>query len=190
MPYTLEEKYALIRASLLKATSKDPITIAKSIMKKDFIDPNGPEHHLLDGGSFLAAYHNAGGKIDLPKALDALASRSVKMPGAMCGYWGVCGSVTSVGSALSVIHGTGPLSSDDYYKDQMEFTSSVIEKMSRIGGPRCCKRNAFLSLSTAVEFVKRKYGVEMSLPKKIVCEFSAKNPQCLKERCPFNPSHR
>lgn len=77
----------------------------------------------------------------------------------MCGYWGVCGSVTSIGAALSIINKTTPLTSNEYYKDDMEFTSLVIDKMSKIGGPRCCKRNAFLSLSSGVEFVKNKYKI-------------------------------
>lgn len=182
--YTMQDKYSLIKEALLKETSKNPIVIVKNVMKKDFINIHGPEHHLLDGGAFLIAFKNAGGVFDLEGALDKLASRSIQMPGAMCGYWGVCGSVTSVGAALSVIHETGPLSDDDHYKEHMDYTSSVITKMSAIGGPRCCKRNAFLSISSAAQFVKEHYGVEMELDN-IECEFSPRNAQCIKERCPF-----
>ena len=107
------------------------------------------------------------------------------MPGAMCGYWGVCGSVASLGACLSILHHTGPLSDDIYYQDHMEFTSRVIHKMSDIGGPRCCKRNAFLSISEACLFVNEKYGVELSVSP-ISCEFSSFNQQCIKNRCPFH----
>ena len=130
-------------------------------MEKDFINIHGPEHHFLDGAAFLAAYRNAGGELNLEVCLDELANRTITMPGAMCGYWGICGSVASVGAALSVIHGTSPLSTDGYYKDNMEYTSSVINRMAEIGGARCCKRNAFLALSYAVAFVKDKYGIPM-----------------------------
>jgi hypothetical protein len=181
----MNEKYALIRKELKKATSKNPIEIAIGVMGKDFISIHGPEHHFLDGGTFLAAYRNAGGKIDLEASLNMLAERSINMPGAMCGYWGVCGSVTSVGAALSIIHDSGPLSDDQFYKDHMEYTASVLSAMSKIGGPRCCKRNAFLSLSMAVRFVKEKYGFQMEL-RPIVCHFSNLNQQCIKERCPFH----
>ena len=102
----------------------------------------------------------------------------------MCGYWGVCGSTASLGAALSIIHQTGPLSDDEFYRDNMEYTSSVIQEMSEIGGPRCCKRNAFLSILAAVEFVKRKYGVNLE-SNEVKCEFSSFNSQCLKKRCPF-----
>lgn len=184
MSYCLEEKYILIKELILKEVSNNPIKIAKSIMHKDFINIHGPEHHYLDGAAFLVAYKNAGGFIDIDPALDELANRTIKMPGAMCGQWGICGSTASVGAALSIIHKTGPLSSDDFYKDHMEYTSAVICAMSKIGGPRCCKRNAFLSLSYGIKLVKEKYGVKMEV-EDIICEFSSFNQQCIKCRCPF-----
>ena len=153
-------------------------------MHKDYINIHGPENHFLDGAAFLVAYHNAGGQLDLNTALAELRERSIKMPGAMCGLWGVCGSTTSIGAALSIIHGTGPLSSDDFYKQHMKYTASCIEKMSEIGGPRCCKRNAFLSIETAIKFVQDYYGIQMESDA-ITCEFTNWNKQCIKNRCPF-----
>lgn len=102
----------------------------------------------------------------------------------MCGHWGVCGSVASIGAALSILHQVGPLSIDKYYSDDMEFTSSVIKKMSEIGGPRCCKRNAFLSISFGVDFVKEKYGIILE-KSHINCSYSHLNGQCKKENCPY-----
>ena len=85
---------------------------------------------------------------------------------------------------LSIIHKTGPLANDDFYKHHMEYTSSAISAMSKIGGPRCCKRNAFLSLSYAVNFVKAKYGINMEIGD-VKCEFTRFNQQCIKDKCPF-----
>ena len=185
MEYTLLEKYELIKKDILAQSSKNPIEIVKSIMHKDYINMHGPEHHFLDGAAFMVAYKNAGGDIDLESALQALMDRTIKMPGAMCGHWGVCGSVSSLGATLSIIHDVGPLTNDEYYKDDMEYTSLVLRKMSKIGGPRCCKRNAYISLSTAIDFVKDKYNIEMD-SEKIECEFSSINAQCIGSRCPFN----
>lgn len=184
MAYTLEEKYNCIKKLILRETSANPVKIVKSIMHSDFINIHGPEHHFLDGAAFLVSYKNAGGNVDLDYALNELAERTVKMPGAMCGQWGICGSVAAVGAALSVIHETGPLSDNDFYKEHMEYTSSVISAMSKIGGPRCCKRNAFLSLSLAADFVKARYGVDMQT-ENTECEFNSFNRQCIKSRCPF-----
>lgn len=134
------EKYDLIRQAVIENKSTDPVEIAKSVMKKDFVSIHGPEHHFLDSAAFIVAYKNAGGDINVPACLDELAKRAALMPGAMCGYWGVCGAAASVGAALSIIHGTGPLSSDEFYKDNMRYTSSVLSEMSKTGGARCCKR--------------------------------------------------
>lgn len=185
MTYTLEDKYNLIKEEIKKETSKNPITIVKKIMHKDFINIHGPEHHFLDGAAFLVAYKNAGGDIDIDESLNELGKRTIIMPGAMCGHWGICGSTASLGAALAIIHKTGPLSDNEFYSDNMEYTSSVINKTSKIGGPRCCKRNAFLSIINAVEFVNKKYGVEMDVSN-VKCEFSSFNQQCIKERCPFH----
>lgn len=178
------EKYDLIRQAVIENKSTDPVEIAKSVMKKDFVSIHGPEHHFLDGAAFIVAYKNAGGDINVPACLDELAKRAEQMPGAMCGYWGVCGAAASVGAALSIIHGTDPLSSDEFYKDNMRYTSSVLSEMSKTGGARCCKRHAFTSLLLGAKFVKEKYGIDMQV-KPFSCEFSEFNKQCKKQDCPY-----
>lgn len=184
MEMTLQDKFDLIKRDLVDQKSKDPIAIIKEMMRKDYINIHGPEHHFLDGAAFAVAMKNAGGKFCLDEVFNELEKRAAKMPGAMCAYWGVCGSTASVAAVLSIIHKTGPLSTDEYYKDNMEFTSAVLSEMSKIGGARCCKRNAFLSLAYGVKFVKEKYGIEMDTGD-IVCEFSQQNKQCLGIKCPF-----
>ena len=186
MQSEIEKKYSKIKDLALMSVSTDPIDIANSIMNEKFINIHGPEHHYIDGASFLAAYRNSGGDIDLSLALDKLAQRTLLMPGAMCGYWGVCGSVTSLGAALSIISGTSPLSNTSDYADNMEYTSSTLRKMSEIGGPRCCKRNAYLSLLSAVDFLNSKYSIQMKRPSKLVCTFSSLNRDCIGSRCPFH----
>lgn len=184
MEITIQDKFNLIKRDIVDYTSKNPVTIVKEMMCKDYINIHGPEHHFLDGAAFATAMKNAGGNFSLDEVLNELENRAAKMPGAMCAYWGICGSTASVAAVLSIIHKTSPLSTDDYYKDNMAFTSAVLSKMSKIGGARCCKRNAFLSISYGVKFVKEKYGIEMETDD-IICEFSKKNKQCLGNKCPF-----
>lgn len=184
MQYTMEEKFALIREAVLKSDSRDPVKIARSVMGEDFVALHGPEHHFLDGGALLTAYRNAGGELDLESALETLKERTLKMPGAMCGQWGVCGAAAAMGAALAVLHGTGPLTANEYYADNLALTSRILMKMAELGGPRCCKRNAFLSLSTAAEFVRERYGLPLETGE-IVCSYSPRNAQCLGNKCPF-----
>ncbi len=184
MAYEMEEIYKKIANDIVKEASKNPVKIAKSIMQKDYIRIHGPEHHFLDGCAFIVAFKKAGGKINLYEALELLSSRTIRMPAGMCGGWGVCGAVTGVGSALSVINKLCEITSGDMYGENMEHTSRAVYEMSKIGGPRCCKRNAYITLTNGARFVKEKYNVQMEV-EDIVCEFSHLNTQCIKERCPF-----
>ncbi len=181
----MQERYAKIKAALIEEKGVDPIRILKNIASKDFVSLHGPEHHFLDGGALLAALHNAGMDFDLPLLLDRLSERSTKMPGAMCGHWGVCGSVASIGAVFALLEGTGPLSKDEAYSDHLSFTSNCLARMAKIGGPRCCKRNAFLVLEEAVAHVKSRFGIDLKIEEPIVCHYSPKNPDCKKRACPF-----
>lgn len=185
METTLTQKIERIKELCLTMEGTNPVEIAKNLMKDPLIAIHGPEHHILDGAAFLTAMHNAGAAFDLAAALDEMEKRGRQMPGATCGLWGVCGSAASVGAALAILHQTGPLSDNEYYKDNLRLTSRALTKMAEIGGPRCCKRNAFLSLQTAAELVKETYGIELEM-NEIHCEFSARNQQCIGSRCPFS----
>lgn len=181
---TIAEKAEVIIRDIKKETSISPIQIFKNIAKNDYISIHGPEHHILDGASLLVAYKNAGGNINLDEALEKLMSEGLRMPGAMCGLWGVCGAITSMGAALAIIDGTGPLSTDGSWGNHMEFTSSSIAELGKINEPRCCKRDAMISFKNAIEYVNKYYGVTLE-QERMKCEYSHMNEQCIKERCPF-----
>ena len=180
----MEERSKKIIEACLKESSKNPIEIFYNIAQMDFVRLHGPEHHILDGAAILTAFYNAGGEIDLQNSLTELMKRGLQMPGATCGMWGVCGAVSSMGAALSIIDGTGPLSADDSWGKHMEFTSKALGSLAQVGGPRCCKRDAFLSFQKAIEHINENYNVQME-SSRIECYFSDKNEQCIKEKCPF-----
>ncbi len=180
----MEEKAKKILETCMQEKSKNPVEIFMKIAEKDFIRMHGPEHHVLDGAALLTAFYNAGGNIDLAISLEELMNRGLKMPGATCGMWGVCGAVSSMGAALSIIDGTSPLSTDASWGKHMEFTSAALGRLAAVGGPRCCKRDAFLAFKTAIGFINENYGVKLD-EAAIECVHSPKNEQCIKERCPF-----
>ena len=178
------ERTQNILEACLQETSTNPIIIFQHIANKSFIRIHGPEHHILDGAALLTAYYNAGGNINLTSSLQELANRGLNMPGAICGNWGVCGAVTSLGAALSIIDQTGPLTTNISWGKHMEFTSKALYRLSQIGGPRCCKRDAFLSFQEAIIHINTNYDVVLE-SSNIHCTYSTQNNQCLKEKCPF-----
>ena len=59
-----------IAALCLLETSKNPVEILLNLSKSLDCPVHNPVHHILVGSALLTAYKNAGGDIDLEKALD------------------------------------------------------------------------------------------------------------------------
>lgn len=180
----LTEKAEWIINDIKNEKGKNPFQIFKKIAQKEYISMHGPEHHVLDGASILVAYKNAGGDIDLDNSLDQLMTQGLRMPGAICGLWGICGAITSIGAALSIIDGTGPLSADGTWGEHMKYTANAARELGEINGPRCCKRDAGIAFKNAIVYINTHYQVELEQDDS-KCDFSELNLQCIKERCPF-----
>lgn len=168
--------------------SRNPIEIATKMMHNSYIHLHGNEHHVLVGAALLAAYHNAGGTIDLEKSLLEIEKRGKQVPGGVCGFWGACGAAISTGIFISIITGSTPLKNKEWGLSNL-MTSESLKNIGQIGGPRCCKRNSFIAIQSAVEFCADNLGIQMELPEKIICTFNQLNDQCIEIRCPFFSSY-
>ena len=175
-----------ILAFCLASGSKDPIAILESMMAMPFCHMHGPEHHVMVGAALLTAYANAGGRLDLPKALAEMMNRGKGVPGGTCGFWGACGAGLSAGMFVSIVSGSTPLTRESFALSH-RMTAAALEKIAEIGGPRCCKRDSYLSILTAVDFVRERLGVEMERTE-VVCSRCSQNRQYIGARCPFSPA--
>ena len=171
----------------LAETSKNPIEIIKKMMAQPFCHMHGPEHHIMVGAALLTAYKNAGGEIELEPALVEVMNRGRSVPGGACGFWGACGAGISAGIFVSIITKSTPLAVEPWGLSNL-MTSKALEKIGSIGGPRCCKRDSFLSILTAVDFVSEHFRIAMEKPE-VVCGHSAQNNQCIGKRCPFSKAN-
>lgn len=169
----------------LTEKSSDPIEIIRKMMAMPQCHMHGPEHHIMVGCALLAAYANAGGKIDLPAALNEMIGRGSKVPGGACGFWGACGAAISTGMFLSIITGSTPLMNEAWGHSNL-MTSRSLQKLGEIGGPRCCKRNSYMSILTAIEYTEEITGIRMDRPA-VICTHMGSNAQCIGRRCPFHP---
>ena len=168
----------------MKETSKNPIAIIEKMMAMPFCHMHGPEHHVMVGSALLTAYKNAGGDIDLQNALIEMMNRGKSVPGGACGFWGACGAGISSGMFISIISKSTPLANEPFALSH-KMTAKSLGQIGEIGGPRCCKRDSFLSILVAVDFVKDHFGIEMEKTE-VMCRFSAQNNQCIGKRCPFS----
>lgn len=177
----------LVMETCAASDAKDPIALAQQLMSNKAIYPNGPEHHSLVGAVLLAAYRNAGGDVDLKKALDELRKRSMQVPGGTCGFWGCCGAAVSAGQFYSIVSGATPMT-QDAWADTARLTSRIIARLADIGGPRCCKRTGFTAIDESAKFVAETMGIKMDMPERITCTFMANNAECRKNDCPYFPA--
>ena len=127
----------------------------------------------------------SGGELDLRRALLEMMTRGKKVPGGTCGFWGACGAAISAGMFVSIITGSTPLAVESWGLAN-SMTAKALAPIGAVGGPRCCKRNSFLAIQAAVDFVREHFGVEME-SQPVVCGFIPKNNQCIGKRCPFAP---
>ena len=101
---------------------------------------------------------------------------------------GACGAGISTGQFLSIATESTPLAAEPWGLSN-QMTARALENIGKAGGPRCCKRDSFLAILAAVDFVREHLGVEMkrTVP---VCSYSSRNNQCIGRRCPFSAAGR
>lgn len=164
-------------------TSRDPIAILEELMSLPFCHMHGPEHHVLVGAALLTACRNAGAELDLPKALQEMHRRGSAVPGGACGFWGACGAGVSTGQFLSILTGATPLAKEPWGLSN-RMTARALESIGSVGGPRCCKRDSYLAILAAVDFVQEQLGIHMEKTRPVCTRFGQNN-QCIGVRCPF-----
>lgn len=172
----------------LKETSRNPIEILEKLMSQPDCPMHGPTHHVLVGAALLTAYNNClpdSNKLNLEEALAEMRERGEQVPGGACGYMGACGASISTGIFLSIVTRNTPFSTDTWRLCNL-CTARALEQVALNGGPRCCKRDSYLSVLTAIDFVKENLGVEMVKPE-VHCTRSQINEQCIGKKCPFSP---
>ena len=173
----------------MEESSANPIAIIEKMMAMPFCHMHGPEHHVMVGAALLTAYKNAGGDIDLHEALIEIMNRGKNVPGGACGFWGACGAGISSGMFISIISKSNPLAEEPFALSH-KMTAESLSAIGEVGGPRCCKRDSYLSILAAIDFVKEHFGVEMERSE-IICSYFGQNNQCIGKRCPFSKvNHR
>ena len=164
--------------------SKDPVKIATELMRNPKIKMHGPEHHFLVPAVLLTSYYNTIGTPEMiGEKINIAKSRAEKVPGGICGSCGNCGAGVGSGIFISTITKATSLSEEPWKLSNL-MTAKSLENIANNGGPRCCKRDSYLAIQTAVEFLKNNFNVYLPVSE-IICEFSNMNKDCKKEACLF-----
>jgi len=176
----------LIEAICLSYSGTNAIELAQELMQMKNIKMHGPEHHFLVPAVLLTVYYNQGHQHDLLQGkLGQAKKRAQKILGGFCGYYGTCGAAVGSGLAISLITDTTPLSTDTWKLCNM-MTAKSLTRVAKYNGPRCCKRDTYLSLIEGIQFLMNEFKVKLPI-QEISCIFHKNNRECLKNECKFHP---
>ena len=174
-----------VEETCINSRSEDPLELARIIMNSDKVPMHGPEHHFIVPATLLTAYYNTKGDLqEKSRKVKEARKRAANILGGFRGFYGDCGAAVGTGIFLSLITGSTPLSIAEWRLSNMMTAKSLLSVADH-GGPRCCKRNTFLSITEAVKFLEENLQLTMTIDKNIKCDYSALNEECLKASCPF-----
>ncbi|MCX6284006.1 MAG: DUF5714 domain-containing protein [Bacteroidetes bacterium] len=173
----------LIETYCLNSKSINPIEMATEIMHSEKIKMHGPEHHFLVPAVLISSYCNAVNDESKPLKLETARKRAEKILGGFCGTHGNCGAGVGTGIFISVITHSTPLAKEEWSLSNLMTGKSLISIASH-GGPRCCKRDVYLSILESIQFLKEKFDVSLD-SSEVKCQFTDNNKECLKTSCLF-----
>lgn len=179
------EALDFIEEFCITTTLEDPLAIACILLRSPAVRMHGPEHHFLVPAALIAAYCNHQGEPGRKGPLLRQArARSSAVPGGACGTHGACGAAVGTGIFMSLITGSTPLKKQEWSLAN-QMTARSLMMIARHGGPRCCKRDSWLAIQTAVAFLSERFGVALPVGEEVRCEYSDINRECLQTACPF-----
>lgn len=179
------DAYSTITNYCLNSDSINPLEMTLDLMKHPSIKMHGPEHHYLVPAVLITAFLNkTNNKTHIKNLLNESQIRAKNVLGGFCGFYGACGAGVGCGIYTSLIQEASPMSKKEWGLCNL-MTSKALKNISVYGGPRCCKRDCFTALETAIDFTKEYLDVELEKMKNLKCEFNNLNKECLDNRCKF-----
>jgi hypothetical protein len=176
----------LIENYCIRTDSLDPIETATRLMKIPSVKMHGPEHHFLVPAVLLACYSSCT-SIPLEKRTQQIRQarkRAEGVKGGFCGFYGACGAAIGTGIFMSLITESTPHSGAEWRLCNL-VTAEGLAKIAEYQGPRCCKRNSYLAILSAVAFLAREFAVKIPFDGPPTCTFTALNKDCHRRECPF-----
>ncbi len=175
------------RKILYRQQIRGPVGTCFDFDENPNVKMHGPEHHFLVPAVLLSAYYNNKKDYDEKATKIRMAKkRATQILGGFCGFYGDCGAAVGAGVFISLITDATLLSIAEWKLANLATAKSLFA-IANHGGPRCCKRNTYLALMEAVDFLKENLGVTLEVKKGLECEFYDLNRECLGQKCPFHP---
>lgn len=184
----------VVMKKVVESKEKDTVLMLERILDElreewtasENIPLHGPWHHIMVPGVIVAALRNNGDGFTDEDVKEAL-KRGTMIPGGTCGFHGTCGAAVGLGVAISIVTRSTPYH-DDERSMAMEAVKRGLDKIGRLGGPRCCRLSAYAALEVAEKYLEEK-GYNLPLSNRVgLCPIADINKQCHGPRCRYYPN--
>ena len=176
---------AVMASACIASATTDMAELLAMIRAHPSISVHGPEHHGMIAGILVAACRNAGADVTddmIRKAID----RGLKVPGGSCGYLGVCGAASGIGTGFAVLLRSTPRDGATR-QEVLRAVGEALRVISEHPSARCCQRDGYLALGVAAKLAPGLVGVSPTTDFPLVCSQTAKNKECAGTDCPLHP---
>ncbi|NLP37265.1 MAG: hypothetical protein GX357_06405 [Firmicutes bacterium] len=174
----------LVETTCLKSNLTDPLALLLEIFQLPNLHMHGPEYHSIVPAVLVTAYGNSR-KQKNHDLIAAAITRGKTVPGGVCGTHGSCGACIGLGIAYALIHEVTPYAQKNR-GEANRLTALALTAISRLGGPRCCKREAVLTIEIARKHFNC-FELDLSEKNKYICSQFLQNELCIKNACPYYP---
>jgi hypothetical protein len=179
-----EDPGTWIEQQCLTSDATNPIQLAVELMRHPCVAMHGPEHHFLVPAVLLTTYFNLKQQADKKRRkVQEARRRAGSVVGGSCGFHGACGAAIGVGIFVSLVTEATPMSSEEWRLSNTA-TAEALTRIADGGGPRCCKRNTFLALESAVDFSSAHLGQVLPIGQ-VSCGFFRLNRECHGADCEY-----
>jgi len=170
----------IVEKACINSSLTDPVELALQIFALPTLHMHGPEYHSIVPAVLVTAYGNSNNKKNIEAIREAI-SRGKAVIGGVCGTHGSCGAGIGIGIAYSIINRVTPYSTDERGRAN-QMTAHALTAISKVGGPRCCKRDSMIAIESAIEKFKCFASTGKS---KYICSQYIDNDMCIKGQCPY-----
>lgn len=160
------------------------------LMDMEGLPMHCPPHHFILPATLLTVCHklSGSGENQLMHDLSEAKVRASKVLGGFCGNYGACGAAVGIGIFYSIFTKTTPLSTETWSRVN-RATGMGLLKISEVEGPRCCKRNLYLALDSAIDTIASDLGLTLERPEEVICKYYPANQECKGLKCPYFPAN-
>lgn len=176
-----------IKEVCFSTDSINALEIAEKMMSSPHLPMLGCQHAYVAAGAIMTAIRNEGTFKSTDDHIEESFKRTERQAiGGYCGLTGVCGIVPAIGSCVAILLNS-TCGTDKEQRLTMEVVSKVVNAITDLTGPSCCKAYVRVSLEIVTQFLKENFNIDLSSPSDpIHCQHTDRHPHgCRETKCPY-----